>query len=100
MKQEDSHLAFERFSLLFNEPMVRTWRIDYIRKVQPRRYLMKYNALELALLSRKSLLFYFEDHRNHEFLQELQRIRANKLQLMGPKLKLNRIPFYLDDWYQ
>jgi len=39
--------------------MVRSWRLDYIRKVQERRYLMKYNAIEIVLLSRKSLLFYF-----------------------------------------
>lgn len=30
---------------------------------------MSYHALELVLLSRKSLLFYFEDHNDEQFLQ-------------------------------
>jgi hypothetical protein len=81
--------------------MVKRWRIDLLSKVSLRRYLMQWHALELELLYKKSLLFYFCEHNENSFLEELASVRSNRANQFGSKLKLNRVKFYTDpNWYQ
>ena len=47
-------------------------------KISSRRYLMRYHAIEMSLQSGKSLLFHFEDQKEEQFIEALQRIRSEK----------------------
>jgi len=69
-------------------------------KISLRRYLLQWHALEIELTYQKSLLFYFCDHNETNFLEQISYIRTNRISQFGLKLKLNKVKFYLDnDWY-
>lgn len=61
---------------------------------------MQWHALQLEFIYRKSILFYFQDHKEALFLQEIQSIRAARLDEFSNKVKLNNIPLYQDGWYR
>lgn len=99
IRQEDSHLAFEKFSLPFDEELVKVWRIEMVQKVCLRRYLMKYAALEFIMATAKSVWLCFEGEEVKHFLSQLLKARTKLLQEHGQKLKLNRVPLVNEDWY-
>ena len=72
--------------------MVKKWRVECMTKISSRRYLMKYHAIEMSLQSGRSLLFHFEDQKEEQFIEALQRIRSEKFESFGSKLKLNKVP--------
>ena len=83
--------------MLFDKQMVKRWRVDFIGKVSLRRYLMQWHALEIELVYRKSLLFYFCDHNEASFLEEIEAIRSTRIAQFGSKIKLNKVRLYSSD---
>lgn len=59
MRQDDSHISFEKFSLPYNRETYNKWSIFKIVKVRVHRYMMKYTALELKMSDGRSLIFDF-----------------------------------------
>lgn len=79
--------------------MIKRWRVDLIKKISLRRYLMQWHALEIELIYNKSLLFYFCEEKESRFLEDIVALRNTRIGQFGQRLKLNKVPLYLDGWY-
>jgi hypothetical protein len=71
-----------------------------IKKIWKKRYLMKYDAIELELTNSKCILLYFKDKNEKDFLAEIAKIREDKIFHFGNKIKLNKISIFQNNWYQ
>ena len=80
IQEVESHISLLPYNYSDSKKLVNEWQLNDIKEIQRKRYILKKKAVEIFLNDGSTLLFFFPNGDQEEFLQKLLHLRKSSCQ--------------------